>query len=252
MSAFDYILTAFDLPPAEAQEYLKKKGVTVTKAWNDITSAMHARSFTVAGVAGAELLEDLKKELESAMAEGETWQDFKKSVRSRLGDMGWSSEKFEEGDDGYAKVADVPAWRWELIYRQNMQTALQAGRYLNQKALAEVRPYLQMLVIEDNRSSSICPQYANIVAPADSSIWASIYPPNHFRCRSRVRSLSQSQLEREGLIPLDDAAIKVLVLPPSGFDVSPVEGAFVNKKRYSDQVKEALEEHLATYNAKAA
>ena len=249
MDEVEQILPAFDLPPDEAIEYLKAKGVIVTSAFDDLLAAAHTRSFTVAGVASADLLQDIQSEIKDALEQGTPFGEFKKRLRAQLGAKGWSSERFEteESDDGtirYTKVEDVPAWRLELIYRQNLQSSLNAGRYLNQRALADVRPYLQLLAISDNRTTDICKAYNEVIAPVNDPIWSLIYPPNHFMCRSRVRSVSQAQADRMKATIYTSEDLAKLPEPPKGFDVDPLSEAPVNTKKYSSEISSQLKEFI--------
>lgn len=250
MPQLEQLVTAFDLPPEKAKEFFRSKKIKVTEAYDDITAKMHTRAFTVAGVTAATLLTDIKNELQEALDNGESFQEWKKNVRAKLGDTGWSSEKYDKSTDAngkttYTKVEDVPSWRWELIYRQNMQTALQAGRYLNQQATIEQRPYLQFININDNRSSKICPQYSDLVARADDAVWSAIYPPNHFRCRSRVRSMSERQAEREGVKILTEKQFEVLPMPEKGFKVNPASNWEPDLSKLDPVFKKSVETHIA-------
>lgn len=80
-----------------------------------------------------------------------------------------------------------------------MQTAYSAGRYAKMQAVKASRPYWQYVTVEDKRRRLTHAALHGMVYPADHEFWGSNYPPNGFRCRCSVRSLSARQVQREGL-----------------------------------------------------
>lgn len=65
--------------------------------------------------------------------------------------------------------------------------------------MKESRPYWQYIAVMDRR---VRPSHAILhgkVYPADHEFWATNYPPNGFRCRCGVRTLSERQVKAQGL-----------------------------------------------------
>jgi hypothetical protein len=60
-------------------------------------------------------------------------------------------------------------------------------------------PYWQYIAVMDGRTTDTCRDMHGRVFRADDPIWNSLYPPNHWGCRARVRSLTERMVEREGL-----------------------------------------------------
>ena len=79
-----------------------------------------------------DVLVDIKKEVDRALAEGVSLAEFKQDLGERLAAKGWFAPKGEaakiELPDGTIRKR-LPPWRLELIWRTNIQTAYSAGRY---------------------------------------------------------------------------------------------------------------------------
>ena len=72
------------LPPAEAIAFFRKKGLAASFAWQDVWQAEHARAFTVAKAMTRGVLESIREELDTALAEGLTLEQFRIALRPRL------------------------------------------------------------------------------------------------------------------------------------------------------------------------
>lgn len=139
------------------------------------------RAFYVTGLARHDLVQLVSDGLEDALKNGETLADFKTRIMTAIQTQGWHDHRVEN------------------IFRTNLQTAYAAGRYKKMQAVKASRPYWQYLAVMDRR---VRPSHAILhgkVYPADHEFWASNYPPNGFRCRCCVRSLSARQVEKQGL-----------------------------------------------------
>lgn len=107
-----------------------------------------------------------------------------------------------------------------------------AGRYKQQAELAASgsRPYWQYLAIRDNRTRPSHSALHGRVWRADDPIWNSLYPPNGWNCRCRVRALSDRRLEKEGLKAENSAGqlvtreVSAGKLPDGTPDMRPVTG----------------------------
>jgi SPP1 gp7 family putative phage head morphogenesis protein len=203
MSGPSILLDAFQQKPAAAIEYLKRKGYTFSWNWFDTWRDAHARAFTVAKVAKVELLRDIRNAVQSAISEGKTLQQFKKELTPKLQKAGWWGKK-EHVDEETGEVTEVQLGsprRLKTIYETNLQTAYMAGRYKGQMEAADDLPYLQYIAVMDGKTTDTCRDMHGKVFRADDPIWNEFYPPNHWGCRARVRSLSERQVQRMGLVP---------------------------------------------------
>lgn len=139
------------------------------------------RAFYVTGLAKQDMVQLVSDGIEEALKNGETLADFKKRIAAAIETQGWHD------------------YRVENIFRTNMQTAYSAGRYKKMQAVKASRPYWQYIAVMDKR---VRPSHAILhekVYPADHEFWSSNYPPNGFRCRCGVRTLSARQVEKQGL-----------------------------------------------------
>ncbi len=74
----------FNLPPAEAIAFFRRKGLALSFAWQDIYAAEHARVFTVAKAMQVDVLEDIRRAVDRAIAEGTTLREFRQIIRPIL------------------------------------------------------------------------------------------------------------------------------------------------------------------------
>ncbi len=204
---------AIGLPPEEAIRYFEGKGLVLTGDWRELWQEQHAKAFTVARLAKLDVLKDIHDALNDALKDGTTERQFIKDMPPLLQKKGWWGQAIDKATgeilDAYDDISGRPVeWgsprRLKLIYRQNMQTAYMAGRYKQQIELAKAdgagsRPYWQYIAVRDSRTRPTHSALHGRVWSADDPIWASLYPPNGWNCRCRVRALSEFRMKNEGL-----------------------------------------------------
>lgn len=179
---------AIGLPPEKAIEYFASKGLKEFFDWQSLWQESHVKAFTVAGVARMDILQDVKDMLEKALKEGVPLQDFKDTLLPRLQAKGWLSDSPEK----------MP-YRLETIYRTNMQTAFQAGRYREMMENVKNRPYWQYVAVMDSRTRPAHAALHGKVFRYDDPFWKTFYPPNGFQCRCRVRTYSETDIEERNI-----------------------------------------------------
>jgi len=179
---------AIGLPPEKAIEYFASKGLKTTLDWQSLWQESHIKAFTIAGAAKLDILQNVKDELDNALHKGIPLQEFKDSLIPRLQALGWLSSSPEK----------MP-YRLENIYRTNMQTAFQAGRYREMMENVKDRPYWQYVAVMDSRTRPAHSALNGKVFRYDDPFWKVHYPPNGFQCRCRVRSLSEQDVEARKL-----------------------------------------------------
>lgn len=197
---------AFRLPPEDAIEYLKSKGMKITWSWKDMEKEAHAKSFTVAKAMKTDILTSIKDHLQKALEEGWSFDRFQKTLAPEMQKKGWWGKVPDElvPSDGSihagGKIVQLgSAWRLKTIFATNVQSAMMAGRYKAMSATTATRPYWQYLAVMD---ASTRPDHARLhgrVFRHDDPIWQRIFPPNGFNCRCSVRSLSDRDLKNKGL-----------------------------------------------------
>jgi len=186
------IMEAWNLKPEDAIKYLKHKGIVLYDSAEQYSKIDHRQAFTVAKITKASLLKDVKGMLEKSLDEGLSFNDFKKSLQDDPRMRKWRMDAALDTESKYNQ-------RMALIFRNNMQSALQRGRYEAMMSMTDIRPWFQYIAILDNRTTPFCRRMHGTVARFDDPIWKGAHPPVHHACRSRVDNLRDEDVERLGL-----------------------------------------------------
>lgn len=75
---------AIGLPPEQAIKYFEAKGYKITWNWYEMWQDAHAEAFTVVKVSRLDLLQDIRKTVDSAIADGTTFDKFKDDLTPLL------------------------------------------------------------------------------------------------------------------------------------------------------------------------
>lgn len=192
---------AMKLEPKLAVDYFRSKGYKITWNWQEMSAQAHAQAFTVAKSTSLDVLESIRLEIDKALAMGTTEREFKKNLAPVLQKLGWWGKQINIDSNGEAKEVQLGSpRRLSTIYRTNLATAYQAGRYQQQLASSETHPYWQYVATMDSQTRTAHAALHLRVFRYDDPIWQKLYPPNGWGCRCRVRALTRAQVEREGLI----------------------------------------------------
>ena len=73
----------------EAVEFFRQKGYRMAFAWQDMPAQEHAAAFTVAKAMRLDVLKEIRGATDRAIAEGTTFQDFRRTLGPQLRDKGW-------------------------------------------------------------------------------------------------------------------------------------------------------------------
>lgn len=190
------------LPPKQAVEYLRSKGFAITWDWDELWQDAQAQAFTVAKATRLDVLQDIRDAVEKALQDGKTLAWFEKELTPVLQAKGWwgKQEVTNESTGEMSLVQLGSPYRLKTIYRTNIQTAYQAGRFQEQLENADDRPYWQYVAILDGKTRPSHRAMNGKVFRFDDPFWGAFYPPNGWGCRCRVKALSGSNLERRGLV----------------------------------------------------
>lgn len=171
-------------PPREALAFWRAKVPLGAAEFQALSDQARQRAFAVSGLARRDQVELVHAALTEALEQGLPLAAFKKKLAPLLEQKGWTGQK---------------AWRVENIYRTNLQTAYQAGRYAQLQATVKGRPFWRYLAVKDSRTRPAHLALHGRVFPHDHEFWRTWYPPNGFMCRCTVQSLSQRQVDARGL-----------------------------------------------------
>lgn len=191
---------AIGLPPEEAIRYFESKGYAVGFKWQDVWQDAHARAFTVAGVMKTDVLQDIRGALDKALRDGGTYGEFKKALGPLLERKGWLGKGYLVDDQtGEIQGKRLTPRRLDTIFRTNMQSAYMAGRFSTQLENVDNRPYWEYVAVMDNRTRPAHRVLHGRIYRYDDPFWRTFYPPNGYRCRCRVKTRSQADMDRLGL-----------------------------------------------------
>ena len=192
-----------DLPPHEAIDRFRAKGLHIGFAWQDTDAATHLESFTVAKAANLDLLRDIRAAVDRAIAEGVSYEDFRAELQPLLERRGWWGRR-EMTDPRTGKTVEVQlgsARRLETIFRANLAASYARGRWERIERLAEDRPFLRYSAVLDERVRPDHAQWHGVVLRVDDPWWRTHYPPNGWRCRCIVTQHDADSLARNGFEP---------------------------------------------------
>jgi len=198
------------LPFKEAIESFRDKVVLPPEKFKELTDEAKSRAFSIAGLTRQDLLADAFAEVERGLSEGISFGEFKRNLGDLFERKGWTG---------------LAPWRAENIFRTNIQTAYQVGRYrqMTDPYVLKRRPYWMYDAVNDGRTRPTHAAMDGKVYPADSPVWDEWHPPNGYRCRCSLISLGNSELAEMGLKPEESGP---LYRPDPGWDFNPAKAAW--------------------------
>ncbi len=179
----DEFRQVFDLPFNEATGFFRDKLNIPTERWDELEGKAHAKAFTSAGAMHADLLADLCKMTDKAIAGGMNIREFRQQFIPLVEKYGWQLK------------GGGPAWRADLIWRTNITTAYQAGRW---RQFEEGGIEYLMYVHKDGQMH---PRPAHValdgkIFPRTSDFWKYNYPAQGFGCKCRAVASSKREYEQ--------------------------------------------------------
>jgi SPP1 gp7 family putative phage head morphogenesis protein len=162
VGADDSVRISFDLTPEDALRYLKEK------------------AFWIAGVEDQEVLDAIRKALERALEEGQTYEEFKKTIDGTLQALGVS------GDSPY---------RLQTVFRTNMFSAYTAAQLAQVSEVSDRFPLWRYVAILDARTRPLHRDLNGLIFPQGEGP----IPPIDYNCRCSMQMLHQLEIAREGI-----------------------------------------------------
>lgn len=172
--------------------------------FNKLSDEAKLRAFAISGIAKGDELATVFTALQNGIERGDSFDTFKKECGDIFDRRGWTGKR---------------AWRVDNIFRTNIQTAYNVGRYKQLLEEAAFLPYWQYDAVNDRRTRPTHLAMDGRVWPADHPVWNTWYPPNGYRCRCSVIGLTRGQVERRKLKVESEDITNRLIEP-----VSPVSG----------------------------
>lgn len=153
------------LPPVEAIRAARAQ-TSVLPAVYYGEMAAHARqaAFTVSGLASIAQIEAVRQSMVDALATGETFSSWQARVRAGEIPLG------------------LPSARREVIFRNNVQSAYNRGRWQRMRDRARTHPFWMYDAVNDSRTRPTHAAMDNTILRHDHPWWATHYPPNGHQC----------------------------------------------------------------------
>ena len=244
------------IPYFEAIAALKHRGVNLAPSghWAEVWQECHQTAFTVARSAGFDILGDIHTALVKAMEQGQPFAQFRKELKPVLQRKGW----WGQTEDG---VQLGSTRRLETIFDVNLRVSAAQGDWAEFQAMKHLRPYLRYVCLLDEKTRPLHRSWHGLILPVDHPWWKTHYPPNGWRCRCKVMSVSEDDLRTFGWkvseYPPDDGTVawvnprtgEILDVPRGidpGWDYSPGDTKQVARvARVAMQKVESLPQILA-------
>jgi SPP1 gp7 family putative phage head morphogenesis protein len=171
------------LPFDEARAFWAQKVLIPEFASDEAQAQIWAdsrvRGFRVAGISGETALKQAQAVIARAIEGEATVDQVKRQLRDQFG---------------------LGTKHAETVARTNIQSAYSWGNWqqINAPSVTEAFPLLAFDVTLDEQTSGICAPLAEKAYPREHPIWATMYPPNHFNCRTTVFPTTAEEAGEDG------------------------------------------------------
>lgn len=189
----------WDMPFAEAVDAFLAKGLVTREEFEAMAREMRAKSFTAAYVHGADELQAVYDACLAAIERGATLREFQAATEDIL----------------------ARPWHRETVFRTNVLSAYGRGHFDQAQTTREHRPYGRYSAVMDGRTRPSHAALHGLIYPLDHPFWRTYWPPWDYNCRCGVTTLSQYEVDRDGLTVRTEMA----GLPPATKFTSPAAGA---------------------------
>ena len=173
------------LPFEEAIDFFAAKTNVPPAVFRTLEAAAKKKAFAIAAGATEQITASVRELLDTALSDGMSLKEFQSQAADVLARAG---------------VTAKSSWYWETVYRTNLQTSYQAGRWkqMTDDYVKERRPYLRYVSARTPTSRPSHIEKHGLVFPVEHPFWDEWMPPNGFNCLCSVSSVSEDLLERRG------------------------------------------------------
>ena len=203
-----------NLKPAEAIAFLKSKGFEITWSWREQVALNNSQVFTVAKAMRMDILQDIKDALGEALKRGDTFAEFQAKLKPVLKAKGWWGAKEIDG----VQVQLGSPQRLTTIFRTNLQSAMNVGRWEQFEANADDRPWLKYVAVLDQSTRDSHRALHGVTKRIDDPFWDTFMPPISWNCRCAVIALTDEEYRED---KDKNKRVPRGVKPDEGFDNNP-------------------------------
>ncbi|AKH37291.1 MULTISPECIES: phage head morphogenesis protein [Nitrosomonas] len=199
MPAFEFKL----LPPADAIEFFRQKGYLISFSWEDVWQQEHQAAFTVAKAMQIDILRDIREAVDNALAEGTTFEQFRKELAPLLLQKGWwgRADMTDPITNDVKNVQLGSMRRLKVIYDTNLRTAHSEGQWQRIQRNKDSFPYLKYDAKNSEHPRLEHSAWDGLVLPVDDAFWQAHYPVKAWGCKCGVMQLDEDTLNELGLKP---------------------------------------------------
>lgn len=193
-ATFDWSVMDGPFTPEEAIRFFSGKLPMTRDEFEALTDKLIGEAFYVTGLEKLNIEKDVKALLNDALKNGMDVKDFQFKLNELQ--VKYSTPAYgREGTIG----TDILDYHAETVFRTNMMSAYNSGRkeMYQDPEVKEYFPAYEYSAIMDGRTSEICMELDGKVYLADDPIWSTIWPPNHFNCRSTVVTINKYDFTRD-------------------------------------------------------
>ncbi|AXQ22588.1 phage head morphogenesis protein [Acinetobacter wuhouensis] len=183
----------------EALRFAHERKIVLPDEFYSMDLKTRQLATTVGFLSSIEQVETVIKAVNKSIADGSTYNDFKKLV----------AENEIVLSDRYLKN----------VFRTNIQTAYGHGRWQQHQRNKDKRPYLMYSAINDSRVRPSHLALNRIIRHIDDPFWLLYYPPWGFMCRCTVIALTEAQAKKYGITSDEDLPV---IAEESGWSTSPL------------------------------
>jgi hypothetical protein len=186
------------LPPEEAIEYFRKKGFAIGFDYRDVWQAEHQAAFTVAKVMQLDILQDIRAEVDRALAAGTTLREFQQRLTPTLQAKGWwGRQPLRDPLTGETPEVQLGSpRRLKVIYDTNLRTAHSEGQWQRIQDGKEAFPYLEYDGANSEHPRLQHSAWDGLTLPVDDPFWQDHFPVKEYGCKCRAIPRTARQVER--------------------------------------------------------
>ncbi len=184
--------------PEQALAWLVGRGqLTATFNWQDVWQDEHGQQFTISRLTRLDLLQFIYDTIVQSVEGDLSRTDWMRDVERALTDAGWwGTTSMTDPQTGDTAETTFNASRLRLIYDTNTRMAYSAGQWERIDTNKRTHPYVRYISKHDERVRASHLAWDGLVLPVDDDFWKTHWPPNGWRCRCRVVSLSKREYDR--------------------------------------------------------